>query len=166
MIGPNWGTIFVIWANLLLIYSRVCSKGITEIFLQPQWIIESTWKITQREEKNRHGSFTLKKKDEIEGLTKHVDHTRTSLFLALVRVLYNLYNNAWRAGSQSSSAGSSILNRGGGNVKKKKHFLFLQRTSSPLALSQIYSRRQSHIYRSIHKYTQLVMLTCSHITRP
>jgi len=59
----------VIWATLLLICSRVCSKGITEIFLKPKWIIEGTWKIAQREKKDRYGSFTLKKKNEIEGLT-------------------------------------------------------------------------------------------------
>ncbi len=36
-----------------------------------------------------------------QGLTKHVDHTRTSLFLTLVRVLCNLYNNGRRTGSHT-----------------------------------------------------------------
>jgi hypothetical protein len=83
--------------------------------LKPKWIIEGTWKIAQREKKDRYGSFTLKKKNEIEGLTipEQVCSWRLSEFYAT-----NLYNNARRRGSQSSSSREFLL---GG---KRNAFLF------------------------------------------
>ena len=64
------------------------------------------------------GDFTLKKKNEIEGLTVHLDHTRntnTCLFLALLK---------FRQEERAAKAGSSeILFR---KKKRFEHFFFLQ----------------------------------------
>jgi hypothetical protein len=104
------------------------------------------------EKKGATASFTLKK-NEIEGLTMHRDHTRTCLLSALITSYAKTNQNPFRAAKADSS--NVFFKR-----KRPEHFSFSS-YKEPLLLFlyriSILSSKVAHT-GSIHEYTRPVML--------
>jgi hypothetical protein len=117
------------------IFSREAHS--TALMMMSQIQLVSTWK-QHSERTSRYDGFTLKKTNDIEGLTKHHDHTRT--------VCSQRFSDPMQE-EQESFPEAKLPRLEVLFSRKEKNlsififsFSFKQRTSSPLPLSHIYSQ--------------------------